>query len=197
MAISARIAFIPLWPLPAMAIALLPSLGLAMCIQRMECLDFIKPMFTEFMEQRAPGHTTLDGKVFRYGFKDHIKRIDAALKKLDHLGDALAYAKPEQLRPCASPARPSSPLPGATPSWPQSWPPGRRPRAQGRAAAHRQVCAWVPAHAPRDFHEALQHYWFIHLGIITELNPWDAINPGRLDQHLLPFYEAGAWPTAA
>lgn len=42
--------------------------------------------------------------------------------------------------------------------------------------------------APQTFHEALQHYWFIHLGVITELNPWDSFNPGRLDQHLLPFY---------
>ncbi len=39
-------------------------------------------------------------------------------------------------------------------------------------------------------HEALQYYWFVHLGVITELNPWDSFNPGRLDQHLLPFYRA-------
>ncbi len=25
--------------------------------------------------------------------------------------------------------------------------------------------------------------------MITELNPWDSFNPGRLDQHLYPFYE--------
>jgi trans-4-hydroxy-L-proline dehydratase len=47
----------------------------------------------------------------------------------------------------------------------------------------------VPAHAPRDFHEALQAYWFVHLGVITELNTWDSFSPGRLDQHLAPFYE--------
>src|SRR4030043_1306702 len=35
----------------------------------------------------------------------------------------------------------------------------------------------------------LQHYWFIHLGVITELNPWDSFNPGRLDQHLYPVYK--------
>jgi formate C-acetyltransferase len=46
----------------------------------------------------------------------------------------------------------------------------------------------VPAHAPRTFHEALQAYWFVHLGVITELNTWDSFNPGRLDQHLEPFY---------
>jgi formate C-acetyltransferase len=53
------------------------------------------------------------------------------------------------------------------------------------------VCRWVPAHAPRDLWEALQMYWFIHLGTITELNGWDSMNPGHLDQHLWPFYEKG------
>ena len=38
-----------------------------------------------------------------------------------------------------------------------------------------EVCRWVPAHAPRNFWEAVQMYWFAHLGIITELNGWDAI----------------------
>ena len=53
------------------------------------------------------------------------------------------------------------------------------------------VCTHVPAHAPRDFHEALQYYWFCHLAVITELNGWDSFNPGHLDQHLLPFYRKG------
>jgi len=47
----------------------------------------------------------------------------------------------------------------------------------------------VPANPPRSFHEALQMYWFVHLGVITELNTWDSFNPGRLDQHLYPFYK--------
>jgi pyruvate formate-lyase/glycerol dehydratase family glycyl radical enzyme len=34
----------------------------------------------------------------------------------------------------------------------------------------------------------LQSYWFCHLGVITELNGWDAFNPGHLDHHLEPFY---------
>jgi trans-4-hydroxy-L-proline dehydratase len=54
-----------------------------------------------------------------------------------------------------------------------------------------RVCRNVPAHAPTNFREALQAYWFVHLGVITELNPWDAYNPGRLDQHLYPFYSRG------
>src|SRR5699024_8615103 len=39
------------------------------------------------------------------------------------------------------------------------------------------------------FREALQMYWFVHLCVITELNPWDSFNPGRLDQHLYPYYK--------
>ena len=70
-----------------------------------------------------------------------------------------------------------------------SWQPGEPD--SGRAAELKNmaaVCRRVPAHAPRTLHEALQYYWFCHLGVITELNPWDSFNPGRLDQHLLPFY---------
>ena len=50
------------------------------------------------------------------------------------------------------------------------------------------ICRKVPANAPETVHEMLQHYWFIHLGVITELNPWDSFNPGRLDQHLYPVF---------
>jgi formate C-acetyltransferase len=51
------------------------------------------------------------------------------------------------------------------------------------------VCRRVPARAPRNLWEALQMYWFVHLGTITELNGWDAMSPGHLDQHLDPFYQ--------
>lgn len=54
-----------------------------------------------------------------------------------------------------------------------------------------EVCRQVPAHAPRNYWEAIQMYWFVHLGTITELNGWDAMNPGHFDQHLAPFYEKG------
>ena len=52
-------------------------------------------------------------------------------------------------------------------------------------------CAWVPAHAPRTFQQAVQYYWFVHLGVTKELNTWDSFSPGRLDQHLFPFYQKG------
>ena len=50
-------------------------------------------------------------------------------------------------------------------------------------------CDVVPAHAPQTFWQAIQMYWFVHLGVTTELNPWDAYSPGRFDQHLNPFYQ--------
>jgi len=52
-----------------------------------------------------------------------------------------------------------------------------------------EVCDHVPANQPRNFWEALQMYWFVHLGVVTELNTWDSFNPGRLDQHIYPFYK--------
>ena len=65
------------------------------------------------------------------------------------------------------------------------------PVRRGGTAPHRQVCEHVPAHPPRDFWEAVQAYWFVHVGVITELNTWDAFNPGHLDHHLEPFYQKG------
>ncbi|MDL2296232.1 formate C-acetyltransferase/glycerol dehydratase family glycyl radical enzyme, partial [Lachnospiraceae bacterium OttesenSCG-928-E19] len=49
-------------------------------------------------------------------------------------------------------------------------------------------CDVVPAHKPETYWQAIQMYWFVHLGVTTELNPWDAYSPGRLDQHLNGFY---------
>jgi len=62
---------------------------------------------------------------------------------------------------------------------------GRRAELEKIAA----VCDHVPGGAPRDFHEALQYYWFVHLGVTTELNTWDSFCPGHLDRHLMPFYD--------
>ena len=50
------------------------------------------------------------------------------------------------------------------------------------------VMSFLPA-KPETYWQAIQMYWFVHLGDTTELNPWDAYSPGRLDQHLYPFYE--------
>ncbi len=49
----------------------------------------------------------------------------------------------------------------------------------------------MPAHKPETFAQAVQMYWFVHIGVTSEINPWDALSPGRLDQHLYPFYKKG------
>ncbi len=149
-------------------------------------------IFTEFMEQRAPGHTVLDDKIYRKGMLDFIADIDAALARLDFLADREAYARQEELkamRICAQAlirfaerhAERAEALAANEAD------PVRRLELQRIAA----ICRHVPAHAPRDLWEALQYYWFVHLGVTTELNTWDAYNPGRLDQHLYPFYQRG------
>jgi pyruvate formate-lyase/glycerol dehydratase family glycyl radical enzyme len=149
-------------------------------------------IFTEFMEQRAPGHTVLDDKIYRKGMLDFQAEIDQRLAGLDYLHDAEAYEKQEELRAMKIAA-------GALVGWAARHAAEARRLAETEEDGQRQaellriadVCQWVPAHAPRDFWEALQYYWFVHLGVTTELNTWDAFCPGRLDQHLLPFYEAG------
>ena len=54
-------------------------------------------IFTEFMEQRAPGHTVLDDKIYRKGMLDFKHDIATAIESLDLLKDPEAYGKREQL----------------------------------------------------------------------------------------------------
>ncbi|MFH1998983.1 MAG: trans-4-hydroxy-L-proline dehydratase [Planctomycetota bacterium] len=149
-------------------------------------------VFTEFMEQRAPGHTVLDDKIYHHGFLDFKKKISKALKALDFLNDADAFRRQEQLKAmglCAdalirfAERHAEKALAMAALE--------KDPKQRSEFERIAEVCSHVPAHAPRDFQEALQYYWFVHLGVITELNTWDAFNPGHLDHHLLPFYEEG------
>jgi pyruvate formate-lyase/glycerol dehydratase family glycyl radical enzyme len=148
-------------------------------------------LFTEFMEQRAPGHTALDGSIYRKGMNARRAEIAASRAALDWGRDSDALAKDEELKAmdiaCEGAiafARRHAELALALAA---SAADPRRASELGRIA---EVCARVPAEAPRDFWEALQTYWFVHLGTITELNGWDAMSPGHLDRHLAPFYEA-------
>ena len=149
-------------------------------------------LFTEFMEQRSPGHTVLDDKIYRKGMLDFQQDIRRSLEGLDFFNDPEALAKQEELKAmliCADAlicfaerhAQKAKELSE------QESDPQRRAELERIA----EVCSHVPAHAPRDFHEALQYYWFVHLGVTTEMNPWDSFCPGRLDQHLYPFYSKG------
>ena len=58
-------------------------------------------LFTEFMEQRAPGHTALDGKIYRKGMLDFKKEIQEHIDSLDYLTDSEANNKAEQLKAMA------------------------------------------------------------------------------------------------
>ena len=150
-------------------------------------------IFTEFMEQRAPGHTVLDDKIYRQGFLDFKRDIQHNLQHLDYLNDPEAYAKQEELKAMLICADALIRFAGRHAE-------KARELAQQETEPHRKVelerlaeiCSHVPAHPPRDFWEALQYYWFVHLGVTTELNTWDSFNPGRLDQHLYPFYKDGS-----
>ena len=55
-------------------------------------------IFTEFMEQRAPGHTVLDDKIYRKGMLDFKKDIADGLARLDFLNDPQALDKREALK---------------------------------------------------------------------------------------------------
>jgi trans-4-hydroxy-L-proline dehydratase len=149
-------------------------------------------IFTEFMEQRAPGHTVLDDKIYKKGMLDFIADIDAAIAGLDFLNDPEATDKREELRAMRVAAEA---IIGYARRHAEK---ALELAAKERNAVRKRelkkiagVCSRVPAHAPRDFWEALQSYWFIHLGVIIEYNTWDSFNPGHLDQHLWPFYEKG------
>ncbi|HOO63827.1 MAG TPA: pyruvate formate lyase family protein, partial [Synergistaceae bacterium] len=148
-------------------------------------------VFTEFMEQRAPGHTTLGGNIYRKGMLDFKREIREAREKLDFLKDPEATAKDEELKAMDISC-------DAVMIFAQRHADLAEEMATEEADPRRKEelriiasnCRRVPAEAPRNFWEALQMYWFCHLGTITELNGWDAMSPGHLDQHLAPFYEA-------
>ncbi len=149
-------------------------------------------VFTEFMEQRAPGHTVLDDKIYKKGFLDFKKDIKRSIENLDFLNDQEAYKKREELKAmeiCSD----------ALIMYAERHAEKARELAKKESNPERKKeleriaenCSHVPAHPPKDFWEALQYYWFVHLGVIIEFNTWDSFNPGRLDQHLFPFFEKG------
>ncbi|NOQ97617.1 MAG: formate C-acetyltransferase/glycerol dehydratase family glycyl radical enzyme, partial [Calditrichae bacterium] len=146
-------------------------------------------IFTEFMEQRAPGHTVLDDKIYRMGMLDFKQHIANQIEQLDNYHDPEALDKKEQLRAMDIAA-------DTLILFAKRYADEARKQARKEKDSQRKtelmtiadICECVPAHPPRTFREALQYYWFVHLGVITELNTWDSFNPGRLDQHLYPFY---------
>ena len=149
-------------------------------------------IFTEFMEQRAPGHTVLDDKIYKKGLLDFKNEIFDVIQKLDYFRDEQAYEKKQELSAMAI-------CSDALVTYAQRYSEKADALAQAEENPKRKneleriaaICRQIPAHQPRDFWEALQYYWFVHLGVTIELNTWDAFNPGRLDQHLFPYYQKG------
>jgi len=147
-------------------------------------------VFTEFQEQRAPGHTVAGKKIFQKGLLDLKEEINESLQKIQSGKDPDAADKIEELKAMDIAAdamiifahRHADELQKLAKQEKDS-------QRKAELAEMERICRKVPAHAPETFHEMLQHYWFIHLGVITEVNPWDSFNPGRLDQHLFPLYK--------
>ena len=149
-------------------------------------------IFTEFQEQRAPGHTVLGYKMFHTGFLDLKREIADAVASLDFRNDQQAYERNEELKAMEIACDAIIMYAGRHADALEALAAEEKDEVRrGELERMAALCRRVPAHAPRTFHEMLQHYWFIHLGVVTELNPWDSFNPGRLDQHLWPVYKEG------
>lgn len=147
-------------------------------------------LFTEFMEQRGPGHTVGSENIYKKGFLEYKEEIRQAIAALDFQHDRDAMGKKEQLNAMSICCDAIMTL-------------GKRYAAYAKELAAKEQdggrkeellaiaanCDVVPAHRPKTFWQAIQMYWFVHLGVTTELNPWDSYSPGRLDQHLYPFYQ--------
>jgi pyruvate formate-lyase/glycerol dehydratase family glycyl radical enzyme len=149
-------------------------------------------VFTEFLEQRAPGHTVLGDIIYREGFKDIKARIQKELNNIDYINDMRAVERKEELE--AMMISLDAVLIFAKRHLERL----KELRAEEQDKQRQQeldkmieVSSNVPENKPKDIWEALQYYWYVHQGVITELNPWDSFNPGRLDQHLMPFYRNG------
>lgn len=147
-------------------------------------------LYTEFLMQRGPGHTVADGKIYRKGYQDFYNDIQAQINSLDYNNDLEALDKREELEGMKLVCEGMILL-------------GERYAALARKLAETEtdpqwkqellelaaVCDVVPRHAPQTFRQAVQMYWFTHIGVTIEMNNWDAYSPGKLDQHLEPFYE--------
>ncbi len=149
-------------------------------------------VFTEFMEQRAAGHTAMDGKMYHEGLLDVKKRIAAAIAALDYINDPEATDKQQELEAMEISCDAAILLAERHAQLAEEMAAKESdPQRKAELEKIADVCHWVPANAPRDIWEAIQMYWFVHLGTVTELNGWDSMNPGHIDQHLYPFYQKG------
>ena len=147
-------------------------------------------MFTEFMEQRGPGHTCGGEQVFTTGYLDYKEKIQKTMDALDYINDPDAVNKCEELKAmdiaCDAVIILGERYHRLALEMAEKETDETRKAELLQIAANLEV---VPAHKPETYWQAIQLYWFTHLAVTTELNPWDAFSPGRLDQHLNPYYE--------
>lgn len=148
-------------------------------------------IFTEFMEQRGPGHTCGGEQVFTTGYLDYKEKIKKTMDALDWMNDPEASDKMEELKAmdicCDAVIILGERYHEMAVEKAAAETDSKRKAELEQIAKNLEV---VPAHKPQTFWQAIQLYWFTHLAVTTELNPWDAFSPGRLDQHLNPYYEA-------
>ncbi len=147
-------------------------------------------MFTEFMEQRGPGHTCGGEQVFTTGYLDYKEKIQKTMAALDYINDPDAVNKCEELKAmdiaCDAVMILGERYHKLALEMAEKEADETRKAELLKIAENLEV---VPAHSPKTYWQAIQIYWFTHLAVTTELNPWDAFSPGRLDQHLNPYYE--------
>ena len=147
-------------------------------------------IFTEFMEQRGPGHTVGSENIFKKGYLDYQNDIKDAIANLDYMHDPEALDKKNQLNAmsicCDAIMILAKRYADLARKMAGECTDEKRKAELLQIAAN---CDVIPAHKPQTYYQAIQHYWFTHLAVTTELNPWDAYSPGRLDQHLGGFYD--------
>lgn len=147
-------------------------------------------MFTEFMEQRGPGHTCGGEQVFTTGYMDYKEKIKKTMDALDYINDPEALDKAEELK--AMDIACDAVIILGERYHKLALEMAEKEENETRKAELLQIAAnleVVPAYKPQTYWQAIQLYWFTHLAVTTELNPWDAFSPGRLDQHLYPYYQ--------
>ena len=146
-------------------------------------------IFTEFMEQRGPGHTVGSENIYQKGFLQHKADIQEALEKLDYLNDPEALEKEGELKGMSYACDAILILAQRYAQLAEQLAEDcDDPERRAELLQIGENCRVVPAQRPQTYWQAIQMYWFVHLGVTSELNPWDAYSPGRLDQHLIGFY---------
>jgi pyruvate-formate lyase len=124
-------------------------------------------IFTEFQEQRAPGHTVNGNKIYSFGMLDLIKQIDHQIDYIVSVYEKGIEEQLEELKAMKIAAQ-------AIIIFAQRHADKLKDMAANEADSGRKtellemadVCSNVPARAPKNFHEALQYYRIKSMGFL-------------------------------